>query len=991
MTNYKSVSGRLVDRGRLLPAVLVLMMLVVGQRGGAVASPKQCLSSVTTTQDNIHNSDVPAALRQGAASFFTSYTADGMTQQARLVSISVDDGNRHVKAVVSDAFGNQPLSSKIVRKIYKRFSQSLPRPYNKFSATIVTQGLPIEELVDGAERSYNGISRLWGDINYDGNPWTDNVSRPVRPSLGLWDRHIVVWQSHGRYYDSKRGAWRWQRPYLFGTTEDLFSQTIVVPYLIPMLENAGAVVYTPRERDWQDAEVIVDADGVAAAGYMESGRWEEAPGRGFAFHRGTYTNGENPFEAGYARQVKASRKADKAWIKYQPTLPKAGKYAVYVSYKTVDGSIDDAHYTVFHQGQATEFRVNQRMGGGTWVYLGSFYFDKGSDISNCVMLTSQSSSRGVVTADAVRFGGGMGNIERGGSVSGLPRTLEGARYSVQWAGAPQTVYNAKGGQDDYADDINSRSRMENWLGGGSVYMPSIEGGGVPFELSLALHTDAGYAHDGQGLIGSLAICTTDFNDGVLSSGVSRQASMEFASSLLDSVSEGLRRKYGSWSRRYLWDRNYSETRLPEVPSAILEMLSHQNFPDMRLAQDPNFKFTLAREIYKGILRYVSKQHGRPYAVEPLSPLDIRVGLTSEGKARLSWSPQYDSSEPTAVPASYNIYMAEDGGGFDNGRNVRSTSADIDIEPGHEYHFRVTAVNRGGESFPSEVVSVLLRDSRMPTVLIVNGFQRLSSPAVIDDSQRQGFDLDADLGVPDGLYAGWNGRQQCFDRSRMGIEGPGGLGYGGNELAGRFIMGNTHDYVRLHADAVKSAGGCNIVSTTVSAVESGMVKLDAYKVVDLILGLQKDESWQIGNYETFSESLMKRLSAYRQSGGSLLVSGAYVGSGTDNSKWLADCLSVSAGGYLKTDTVSGVSGLNTDFDFSRAINSETYAVTRSDVLLPQGSGFCAMKYGSGESAAVACGGNGGRSFVMGFPFESITGASVRARLMGGILQFLMSER
>ena len=32
------------------------------------------------------------------------------------------------------------------------------------------------------------------------------------------------------------------------------------PYIIPMLENAGAIVYTPRERDWQRNEVIVDND-----------------------------------------------------------------------------------------------------------------------------------------------------------------------------------------------------------------------------------------------------------------------------------------------------------------------------------------------------------------------------------------------------------------------------------------------------------------------------------------------------------------------------------------------------------------------------------------------------------------------------------------------------------------------------------------------------------------------------------------------------------
>jgi hypothetical protein len=34
----------------------------------------------------------------------------------------------------------------------------------------------------------------------------------------------------------------------------------VVPYLAPMLENSGAVVFLPRERDIQVNEVIVDND-----------------------------------------------------------------------------------------------------------------------------------------------------------------------------------------------------------------------------------------------------------------------------------------------------------------------------------------------------------------------------------------------------------------------------------------------------------------------------------------------------------------------------------------------------------------------------------------------------------------------------------------------------------------------------------------------------------------------------------------------------------
>ena len=57
---------------------------------------------------------------------------------------------------------------------------------------------------------------------------------------GLQNKIIAVWQSHGRYYDQAQQRWQWQRPRLFGTVEDLFAQGVVRPYLMPMLENAGA-------------------------------------------------------------------------------------------------------------------------------------------------------------------------------------------------------------------------------------------------------------------------------------------------------------------------------------------------------------------------------------------------------------------------------------------------------------------------------------------------------------------------------------------------------------------------------------------------------------------------------------------------------------------------------------------------------------------------------------------------------------------------------
>ena len=499
---------------------------------------------------------------------------------------------------------------------------------------------------------------------------------------------------------------------------------------------------------------------------------------GFAYHQGNYLDGENPFLAGTARQTETvDHRRNQSLASYIPTIPETGRYAVYVSYQTVEGSIDDAHYTVWHQGVPTEFRVNQQMGGSTWVYLGTFDFDEGSSAQNCVVLSNQSRSRGIVTTDAVRFGGGMGNIRRGYTTSGLPRCLEGARYYAQWAGMPYEVYSSKNGEDDYGDDINVRSHMTNLLAGGSCYMPDTTGRHVPIELSLAVHSDAGYTRDGSHT-GTLAICTTYLNDSILGTGISRLASRDLADELLVSVSNDIKRKYANWQMRELFDRNYSETRCPEVPSAILETMSHQNFADMRYGQDPNFRFDLARSIYKALLRYISRMHQTTYTVSPLTPNKVRVELTGKGEAKLSWAAVKDPLEPSAVPTGYIVYTAIGKGGFDNGQYIQGpqTSYTIDVTPGELYSFRVTAVNAGGESFPSEVVSACDVPEAQKTVLIVNGFHRLSSPFVRDNAVEQGFDLEEDPGVTYGRTAGWLGYQTCFNKATMGRESKDGLGY-----------------------------------------------------------------------------------------------------------------------------------------------------------------------------------------------------------------------
>ena len=839
--------------------------------------------------------------------------------------------------------------------------------------------------------------RMWKGVDDGAKPWVENVSRPIDIRHGLAGRHIALWASHGRYYDRDRARWRWQRPNLFCTNEDLFTQTIVTPYLIPMLENAGAVVFTPRERDWQTGEAVVDNDGSTPGSFIVApgGEWKRGPAAGFAWHRGTYHGGENPFAAGTTLLCKTTRRSSAmAELNYHPNLPAEGRYAVYVSYPKHEDNVDDARYTVWHKGVATEVEVNQRMGHGTWVYIGTYDFDMGEGIGNRVTLTNKSRHSGVVTADAVRFGGGMGNIDVGGGASGLPRALEGARYHAQWSGAPRSVYASKGA-DDYSNDINARPYMVNWVGGGSPYMPSLQGLGVPIELSLGLHSDAGYAKDFRSTVGCLGICTTDFNQGRLNTGASRLYSKDFATML----AEALRRDmapFGGMATRGVKDANYSETRNPEVPSAILEMLSHQNFPDMRLAQDPAVKFAIARSIYKTVLRFVAAQHGKDCAVQPLAPTGFAAITGKDGKARLSWRATPDPVEPTAAPTHYILYTAAGSGGFDNGRVVKGTACKVKLTPGVPYRFKVAAANTGGESFATPELPALFRSAGAKSVLVVDGFERLAAPAVVDTPSEIGFDIGADPGVQFGPTLGWAGRQTRFSKAEAATVGEKGLGYGGDELAGKPVAGNSLRTAAIHAEAIARAkGGYNISGCTLAAAE-GPVDFSAHHCIDLAFGLQKHDYGPAGKsalrFKTFTPALQRKAREYAARGGGLLVSGAYVGAdmaSPGERQFMEDVLKAGHSAAMRADTVATLSGLGLQFPIQAAPCADTYAATKVDALEPAGTGaFCAIRYKGAYPAAVAYSGPGHKAFTAGFPIECIADKARRNAIFNGILKFLM---
>lgn len=929
-------------------------------------------------------------MREQVVSYLENYTRnEQILRRSKLDSLVVDTTTQHIRVYVSGGFMEQYFTDDVVENVYDSIRSFLPDSLSSYPLTVITDRQPIEQLVPNTIRK-GAIdrSRIW-QSEYKGQPWVRNANTPLSAIKGLEGNHIALWHSHGTYWKQEKKAWTWQRPHLFCTTEDLFSQTFVIPYIIPMLENAGAVVYTPRERNWQNNEVVVDNDAPEKNGiYKEEGRWHTCDSAGFAHLKDTYYMGDHPFNDGttrYASTTQSNHPNDLiTWI---PDIPEDGQYAVYVAYQTLPNSVDDATYTVVHRGIRTDFKVNQQMGGGTWVYLGTFEFAKGKTDQNCVQLTNQSRHEGMVTADAVRFGGGIGNIARGAAnpdnsylaftTSGKPRWAEASLYYAQWAGMPDSVYNHFQSDHDYNNDMWSRCESLNTLGGGSPYIPNRPGRNVPFELSIAFHTDAGFSRTGD-LTGTLAICTDlpDFYEAKTDAGISRLSSYDLASTIQYNLTNDM--KQWNWRIRQVWNRNYCETREPQVPSIILEMLSHQSFDDLCYGYNPLFKFDFCRSVYKSIVKYIATMHQRSYVIQPLPVHNFAITLNDQDRwANLTWEPTPDPLEPTANPTKYIVYTRVDEGDFDNGKEVNGTSYLVPLEKGKLYSFRVVAMNDGGISFPSEVLSAYAAPQNEGTILIVNAFTRLEGPQQISTNTDQGFDLDADPGVPYGKFAGFCGRQITFDKTNMGSELTTGTGYSGTELEGTIMMGNTFDYVALHGKGISQLRNHSFCSCSEEALNAKVIVPKEYAMIDVIYGVQKQ----------FKPETDRLLRNYTQQGGRLLISGANLGSPQTPFKtnyW--------SGEEVTDKTITGVNGSNLNFTIYREMNDKSYAVPRITTInpLPAGDGptpFAMLQYSNNQPAGIAYDGTDHKAVIIGFPIESIREADSRNALMRAVTNFL----
>src|SRR5690606_20130677 len=112
-------------------------------------------------------------------------------------------------------------------------------------------------------------------------------------------------------------------------------------------------------------------------------------------------------------------------------------YNVYVSHGAFTNRSPQAHYRINHAGGYTDRHIDQRRYRSTWVFLGRYYFDAGRNAGQASVVLSNSSTSAThyVSADAVRFGGGRGVINRSGiGTSGYSRYDEEAVYHMQFSG-----------------------------------------------------------------------------------------------------------------------------------------------------------------------------------------------------------------------------------------------------------------------------------------------------------------------------------------------------------------------------------------------------------------------------------------------------------------------------------------------------------------------------------------------------------------------------
>lgn len=760
----------------------------------------------------------------------------------------------------------------------------------------------------------------------------------TQPEGGLSGKIVYVHGGHGYTANNEsNGAWSFQRPELIEMIEDL-GNVDQMNYLVDYLFRAGATVVPLRPVGHQENEVVLDND---------------SPG--VSFH-GDWSNSSSTVYFGQPGDVPyrfaTTSPTETAYARYQPNIPVAGYYPVYTWATHGGNRAIDQLYRVHHSGGETEITVNHRRVGNGLVYLGTYYFEAGSqgwvDISN-----RSNSSGSVVIADMIRFGNGMGDIDRGGGISGRPREDEAGLYWVKWhvdrsEGIPESEYRATSNDRDATVSLSPRY---------AEFMNRQQDGSLSDRVFVSFHSNAG---GGRGVLG---LHNT-------SHGGDTPNQVLLARSMAQEVNDDLVAQNGQFEHNWynrgssvLYespDFNYGELNNnvinDEFDATIVEVAFHDNQLDAELMRDPKVRDAVARATYQGLIKYFRAVDGNTTPVEsaPTVVSNLRAVSNAEGEVTLSWQAPASNSYLGSSADGYRVYASVDGRGFDGGTYVAGGATNTITLSGYDaalpYYFKIVAVNEGGESPSSEVVTAL-PSGGAKQVLIVNGFDRL--------------DRALNPKVPFGASG------NTVDRVRT-------------------LESNSRDYVVQVASAIHDAEpGLHVDSTSNEAVISGAINLSDYETVIWLLGEESTAD------DTFDAVEQTKVEAFIAAGGNLFVSGSEIGWDLDyqnngrafyEGTLLANYVADDANSNSASGTTGSIfEGLSVGFGNGNSPHSVDYP----DVIAALPGSTIAMDYaGAASGAAIQAQGSGGRgSLVMlAFPFETITTAANRTAVMDRVLEF-----
>jgi hypothetical protein len=477
-------------------------------------------------------------------------------------------------------------------------------------------------------------------------------------------------------------------------------------FLADYLFRAGATIVPLRPIGHQTREVVLDNDD-AGVTFVGGAAWSNSSGTVFYG-----SAGDVPY------RFTTTSTTETAYARYRPNIPEADFYPVYAWTASGGNRATDQLYRVSHSGGITEVTVNHRRVGNGLVYLGTYYFEAGT--AGYVDISNRSATAGsAVIADMIRFGNGIGT-------SGLAREDEAGLYWIERHAAPPFAQGIS--SSEYGTSVVSASPRF------AEYMNREVDGALKDRVFISYHSNAatGTARGVLGLYnGNNDPATRTPNQFLL------------ANTLASEVNSDLVAQNAQWdpdwhNRGTSLTLDRSDIEFGEInnnwinnefDATIIEVAFHDNQLDAQLMREANVRDAVARATYQGLIKYFRAVDANTTPATELPPpvTGVRTISTTAGSVTISWTPPTSNSFAGGAATGYRIYASMNGYGFDGGTYVAggatSTMTLSGYDPAAPYFFKVVAVNAGGESHGSEVVSAL-PSGGAKQVLIVNGFDRL---------------------------------------------------------------------------------------------------------------------------------------------------------------------------------------------------------------------------------------------------------------------------